>query len=271
MKGSNLKYFAIGAIIAAGLGVAVTLPAPFAAQEALSAAKLNQYFTAIKTAIDALEANGSVSEARIADNAVTTNKIAAGAVGNTDIAGDAVTTEKIAAGAVGNADLANNAVNSAKIEDGTVSNADLQATAVSAAKTIDEPGAAQANSNVTISSTSETLLFSQSMSVPAGFVMVMASGELCIAHATGTESKYVFGVSINQNVLGIDQKRTIQIPATALPGTYCYPVSSQKIFSVQSGQVFVEAVGQRVSGPNATGRFTLSAISIASSYGTVSN
>lgn len=58
MNGKNLKYFVMGAaIVAAGLGAfAITLPATFTSGEVLSAAKLNQYFAAIKTAIDALEA-----------------------------------------------------------------------------------------------------------------------------------------------------------------------------------------------------------------------
>lgn len=82
MNGKNLKYFVMGAaIVAAGLGAfAITLPAAFTSGEVLTAAKLNDYFTRIKNAIDALEADGSVSTAKLADGAVTTAKLADGAV-----------------------------------------------------------------------------------------------------------------------------------------------------------------------------------------------
>lgn len=82
MNGRNLKYFVMGAaIVAAGLGAfAITLPAAFTSGEVLTAAKLNLYFDAIRTAIDALEANGSVNTSKIADGAATTAKLADGAV-----------------------------------------------------------------------------------------------------------------------------------------------------------------------------------------------
>lgn len=58
MKGNNLKFFFLGAaLVATGLwGMAVTIPNTFTSGEALSSAKLNENFTALKTAVDALEA-----------------------------------------------------------------------------------------------------------------------------------------------------------------------------------------------------------------------
>lgn len=58
MKGNNLKFFFLGAaLVATGLwGMAVTIPNTFTSGEALSSAKLNANFTALKTAVDALEA-----------------------------------------------------------------------------------------------------------------------------------------------------------------------------------------------------------------------
>jgi hypothetical protein len=253
----------MGAIVAAGLwGEAVTIPNTFSAGEALSAAKLNANFSALGTAVTALEANGSVNTARIADGAVTASKIGAGAVSGTGLADNSVNSAKIIDGAVSTADIA----------DGAVGNADLSSTAVSAAKTIDEPGAAQAESSVTVSSTSQALLFSQSITVLSGFILVIASGDLCISHFNGTDSSSMIGVAINGNVVGINQQTTFKVPATAPTGEYCFPMSSQKIFTVTSaGQQFVELVGQKISGQDATGRFTLSAMSIATNYGTVSN
>ncbi len=58
MKGSNIKFFFLGvALVATGLwAMAVTIPNTFTSGEALSAAKLNANFAALKTAVDALEA-----------------------------------------------------------------------------------------------------------------------------------------------------------------------------------------------------------------------
>ena len=60
----NLKSFALGAALAlAALGVvalAVAIPNTFAAGDVISAAKMNANFTAVKTAVDALEAKVSL-------------------------------------------------------------------------------------------------------------------------------------------------------------------------------------------------------------------
>lgn len=78
MNGKNLKYFVLGAaIVAAGLGaLAVTIPNSFSAGQVISAAGINDNFTAVKTAVDALEAPNSVTTAKIADGAVTAAKVA---------------------------------------------------------------------------------------------------------------------------------------------------------------------------------------------------
>ena len=52
----------------------------------------------LRTQITATAADGSITETKLAGNAVTTGKIAAGAVGTTDIADNAVTGAKIALG-----------------------------------------------------------------------------------------------------------------------------------------------------------------------------
>lgn len=71
----------------------------------------------------------------IADNGVTSAKIADGTVATTDLANNAVTSVKIQDGQVGNADLANNAVTSAKIQDGEIVGNDINgSTTISVAK-----------------------------------------------------------------------------------------------------------------------------------------
>lgn len=74
MKGSNLKYFALGLMLAsAGLwALAVTIPNSFTAGTTISASQVNQNFQALKTAVDALEAKV---------NALGTNAIPAAKTG----------------------------------------------------------------------------------------------------------------------------------------------------------------------------------------------
>ncbi|GAB6118866.1 beta strand repeat-containing protein [Dysgonomonas termitidis] len=82
-------------------------------------------------------ANNAVTSAKIADGAVATVDLANNAVTTAKLADNSVTSVKIVDGAVANADLANNAVNSAKIQDGTVALADLAANSVNSSKIVD--------------------------------------------------------------------------------------------------------------------------------------
>ncbi len=83
-------------------------------------------------------ANGAVQTDHIAPNAITTGKIANGAVTVADLAANAVTTAKIAPAAVTESSLANDSVTSGKIADGSVTEADLASDAVTGANIADE-------------------------------------------------------------------------------------------------------------------------------------
>ena len=73
----------------------------------------------------ALMATNSVNTGAIVDGAVTATKIAANAITTDKIADDAVTNAKIGSQAIGQGELANNAVGTAQIGDGTVTAAKL--------------------------------------------------------------------------------------------------------------------------------------------------
>jgi hypothetical protein len=78
--------------------------------------------------------NESVTTEKLANDAVTADKIAAGAVGTSEIANDAVTADKIAAGAVGTSEIANDAVTADKIAAGAVGTSEIADSAVTDAK-----------------------------------------------------------------------------------------------------------------------------------------
>ncbi len=75
-----------------------------------------------------------VTNAKLAPNAVTSDKIADGTIVTADLANNSVSSAKIIDGTIVTADLANNSVNSAKIIDGTIVTADLADNAVTSAK-----------------------------------------------------------------------------------------------------------------------------------------
>jgi len=79
----------------------------------------------------------SVKNADLANNAVTSGKIKDGEVSNSDIADNSITTEKITDSNVNTDDLANNSVSSRKIADGEVSSSDLAASSVNSSKITD--------------------------------------------------------------------------------------------------------------------------------------
>lgn len=79
MNGKNLKYFVLGAsIVAAGLSaLAVTIPNSFSAGQVISAAALNANFTALKTAVDTLEAKPTTGLLRSTAIPVSCESVAA--------------------------------------------------------------------------------------------------------------------------------------------------------------------------------------------------
>lgn len=83
-------------------------------------------------------AYGSITAEKLADSAVTKDKIAVNAVTSTELASNAVTEAELAANAVTNGKLAANAVTESKIAAYSVSEAKLTANAVTATKIKDK-------------------------------------------------------------------------------------------------------------------------------------
>ncbi|MDO9542146.1 MAG: hypothetical protein Q7J98_07470 [Kiritimatiellia bacterium] len=75
-------------------------------------------------------AGGVVTNAQLANGAVTGDKITDGTISNVNIAASTVTGDKITDGTISNVDIAASAVTGDKITDGTISNANIAAGAV---------------------------------------------------------------------------------------------------------------------------------------------
>lgn len=78
--------------------------------------------------------DGSITTAKLANNSVTSAKIAANGVETSDIKNAAVTSAKIAAGAVENTNLGTNSVTGLKIADGAVTTSKLASNSVTTDK-----------------------------------------------------------------------------------------------------------------------------------------
>jgi hypothetical protein len=100
---------------------------------AIAAAKVTgQLIDSQLAAIAAAKITGQVSSTQIADDAITTPKLAAGAVTAAEIAAGAIIAGKIAAGAIVAGDIASNAITTVKLDAGAVTTAKLAALAVTA-------------------------------------------------------------------------------------------------------------------------------------------
>jgi hypothetical protein len=215
MNGKNLKYFALGAaIVAAGLGaMAVTIPNTFSSGQVISAAGLNDNFTAVKTAVDALEAPNSVTTAKIADGAVNAAKIA------------------------------------------------------------DEPGAAQATGNTCVTTTLASgaqSIRSATINAPAaGFILVIGSAQVNLAHTAGTASSVTVGVSTVATSLPTDQDKAIALPAASVTGTHAFAGAGQKIFPATAGANTFHLVAILGTGSASVADCALSLVYVPTSYGTV--
>lgn len=136
--------------------------------------------------------DGSVTSAKIADNAVVAAKIAAGAVGSAALASSSVVAASIAAGAVGSAAIADNAIVAAKIATGSVGSAIIADNAVVAAKIADAAvGIVKISSGTATSGTLLTANGSGGVSfnaAPAGGGMVLISSVSAFSSAAPTSN-----------------------------------------------------------------------------------
>jgi hypothetical protein len=210
---------------------------------------------------------------QIADNAITSAKIAPGTIASSDLADGAVTTTKILDGTVANADLAANAVDGGKVADGSLSKADIA----------DEPGLAFRESvpanNFRAIPAGTTALDSITITVPGGgYVYVWAHTDLAVNHVLGAQDEIYLQVSttagtINYGGYGFAQVMVPSVLPTQTSRFYCYPIDCHRAFPVASAGAYKFYVNCNViSGSSSSDSFfnlQLTAMYFPTAYGTV--
>jgi hypothetical protein len=148
----------------------------------------------------------SLTAKSVADNAVTSSKVADGAIATADLADNAVTSAKVQDGAVATADLADNAVTTAKISDGTVTAGDIASgQVVKSVNSLTDAVTLAAGSNVTITPSGNTLTIAASAS--AGNTLDQAydqggagAGRAITADNGAVDIQGAGGLTVNGNV-----------------------------------------------------------------------
>lgn len=201
MNGKHLRNFVIGVVLG-GLGLAVVNITPFTAGTPIKASEVNANFSALRAAVEALQANGGTA-------------YTAGA--GLSLSG---TTFSVANSGIVAAMLADGAVGTAKLADGAVTGAKVASASLPSAKLTDGPGiAAQLQTgNATTISSSVSTLQTVTLSAPGpGYIVVEASGYTTLV-ATGTAS-VIFSISKTtaqdgayQSTPGVVTAQTIVFP-----------------------------------------------------------
>lgn len=143
---------------------------------------------------------------------------------------------------------------------------------VSSAETSDEPGVASYTSQYGVAlGTSLTTIASQSITTPgAGYVLVIATCNLGIAHVNGVASHGVIGTSDNDLSFPDNQDLYVDYPATAATGSYLVPATCHGLYYNAYGGTFTYyLLGIRTNGAYTSFENQLSLVYIPTAYGSV--
>jgi hypothetical protein len=251
MNNKQLRNLVLGFVLgSSGLyALAVTIPNTFQGGQVISASQINANFQALKTGVDALEANGSVSSARIADGAVNTTKIADGAV----------TAGKIADGAV----------TAAKIADGVLSSSTIT----------DEPGLVASRSNgsnfLTTTGSVQDVITVTITTPAAGYIVVDAMAQAGLRGTAGTAC-YVNAQIDEAQGGSIDLDNSYAAGFDNLPnaGLMYIPFTLRRVYNKPAGTYTFRLEALKASGGGCTSADVwnprLSAVFMPTTYGTVS-
>lgn len=148
----------------------------------------------------------------------------------------------------------------------------LPTNSIAALEIMDEPGVANDHNDNMLLDTTTTVLASRSITVPAaGYVLVLADGDLEVYHTAGTDSAYVYGVSSSSASLPADQDMMTRIKGGLTAGTYNFAASSHGLFSVAgAGSYTYYFLGYEFSGGSARMfDIQMTLLYVPTAYGTV--
>ena len=154
------------------------------------------------------------------------------------------------------------------------SSVSLPVDAVSSTEINNEPGVAsytEGGGTGTIIGTTVTVIGSRSIVVPAaGYVLVMASGQVTINHTNGTDSYCQFGVSDNNTSFPANQEVTVGLNDTGPSGYHHMGSAFHGLFEVAgAGTYTYYFLGDETSGDFRLYDAQLTLLYIPTSYGTV--
>lgn len=173
---------------------------------------------------------GAVQASNLADSAVVTSKLAAGAVG----------PEQLAPASVGTLQLAPDSVDSTIVRDGSLGHRDLA----------DSPGLdfVQMPGFVdTVASISGQVMAEITLDVPGpGYLVATGGAQVFLLHDTGTLSRCILSLSLNNDAPPAGSAATVTLPASYPSELYSLPTQTQFVFEVAgAGPVTVQLVARK--------------------------
>jgi len=153
-------------------------------------------------------------------------------------------------GSISGGEILDASITGTDILDGSISGTDILDGSVTAADILNEPGIASNSltSTILLDGSVQTLL-SRNMIGPApGYVLVIATAQVRIAHDAGTHSVAYFGVSSTAGAFTEDQIFVLSTPAAAPTGLYSDFVTVHALFSTSGGIDDFNFLGEEVSG-----------------------
>lgn len=123
--------------------------------------------------------------------------------------------------------------------------------------------------DVILDDTIQTLR-SRSLEMPtSGFIMVIATAKLDVAHNNMISSEAIVGVSLTAGSLPAQQNMGVKIAAEAATGNYYHTVTVHGLFNVSAGPVIVFLLGRQLSGDIRVCDMQLTAIFFPTAYGNI--
>jgi len=148
----------------------------------------------------------------------------------------------------------------------------LPADAIGQGEIADEAGIASIDESVSQSLTGGiSTVLSRTITVPEiGFVVAIGSFDAEMGHTTGTASRIIGGINVNQNAAFSSITRVPWVEANAPSGEYRFPTSVNEVFAVGPGTHTFYLLAQEVSTVGFANDASLTLMYFTTGYGTVS-